>query len=78
MTLRQRRATKTTPFEQRAFDTAHTILEASGLRYQSQQVDGLAVILMAYAENEHQVRVNVPHETPDSVGPVGVSDPVVP
>lgn len=56
MTIRQRQVTKATPFERRAFETAYTILDASGLRYQSQQIDGLAVILMAFAEEEMRLR----------------------
>ena len=52
MTLRQQRAKKPTDFERRAFDTAHTILEGSGLRYQSAQIDGLATVLAAYAQRE--------------------------
>lgn len=56
MTIRQRLTKKVTPFERRAFETAYTILDASGLRYQSQQIDGLAIILMAFAEQEIRVR----------------------
>ncbi len=36
----------------RALDAAETILEASGLRYQSQQISGLALLLVTFAENE--------------------------
>jgi hypothetical protein len=52
MTKGQRLAHKT-PAERRAFEAAHTILEGSGLRYQSAQIDGLALVLMAFAENEN-------------------------
>jgi hypothetical protein len=52
MTMRQRLATKRTAAERRAFEAASTILDASGLRYQSSQIDGLAQILMAFAEHE--------------------------
>jgi hypothetical protein len=47
-----------TPSERRALDVAETILEASGLRYESQQIPGLALILRAFAENE--MRLNPP------------------
>lgn len=51
MTSRQRRQ-DVTPAQRRADEAAETILEASGLRYQSGQIPGLARILMAFAENE--------------------------
>lgn len=66
MTFRQRRLAKTTPCEQRAFDAASTILEASGCRYQSQQIDGLAVILTAFAEEEiRRSRLDEAREQPE-------------
>ncbi len=40
------------PREQRALDAAETILEASGLRYQSGQITGLALLLVTFAEHE--------------------------
>lgn len=46
---------KLTPAERRAFQTAEAILEASGLRYQSGQIPGLALILMAFAANEIRI-----------------------
>lgn len=48
-----------TAMERRALDTAETILEASGLRYQSGQIPGLALILRSFAENE--VRLAMRH-----------------
>lgn len=54
MTVGQRRRAwaPISPLRRRAFDTAHAILEASGLRYQSRQIEGLAAILTVYAEEE--------------------------
>lgn len=60
MTIRQMRQQRATERERRAFDTAYTILEASGLRYQSQQIGGLATILLAYADDEIQRAAAVP------------------
>lgn len=52
MTSRQRRIAAKTPREARALDVAETLLEASGFRYQSSQIPGLALILVAFAEKE--------------------------
>lgn len=52
MTNRQRQRQAKTPQEVRALVAAEHILDASGLRYWSAQIPGLAVILMAFAENE--------------------------
>lgn len=41
-----------TAMEKRALETAEVALEASGLRYQSGQIPGLAHILMVFAESE--------------------------
>lgn len=45
-------STPSTPMEQRALELAETVLEASGLRYLSGQIPGLARILMVFAEHE--------------------------
>jgi hypothetical protein len=55
MTHGQRRA-RLTPAEQRADLAADAILEGSGLRYQSAQIPGLALILLAFVEREIQLR----------------------
>ena len=49
-----RRTTRkpTTPMERRALETAEVALDASGLRYQSGQIPGLAHILVVFAEHE--------------------------
>ncbi len=49
---RGQRLAPLTPAERRAHAAAETILEGSGLRYQSGQIPGLAHILMRFAENE--------------------------
>lgn len=47
-----RRVVPKTPMEKRALEAAEQILEASGLRYQSGQIAGLALILVTFAEHE--------------------------
>lgn len=49
---RGQRLAPLTPKERRAHEAAETILEGSGLRYQSSQIPGLARILIAFAEHE--------------------------
>jgi len=53
---RGQRLAPLTPIERRAHEAAETILESSGLRYQSGQIAGLALILLAFADNEIRLR----------------------
>ncbi len=49
-----------TPREERALKAAEVALEASGLRYMSQQIDGLARLFVLFAENE--IRIERRHD----------------
>ncbi len=50
--------------EQRALDAAETILEASGLRYQSGQIAGLALLLVMFAEHEIRLAERARDQSP--------------
>ena len=50
--MKRERKPKTPMQERRALETAEVVLEASGLRYMSQQIDGLALVLVLFAQNE--------------------------
>jgi hypothetical protein len=58
------RATVRTPLERRALACAETMAEASGLRWQSGQLPGLARILIAFAEREHVIASRAEKLTP--------------
>lgn len=60
MTSGQRLKVAKTAKERRALETAELVLEASGLRYQSGQIPGLALILIAFADNELRLAASVP------------------
>ncbi len=49
--LRDKRSSSS-PMEQRALEAAEVALEASGLRYLSGQIPGLALVLLRFAEDE--------------------------
>ena len=53
---RGQRLARRTPIERRALEAAEAILDGSGLRYQSGQIAGLALVLMTFAENEIRLR----------------------
>jgi hypothetical protein len=58
------RQTFTTPREKRALALAETMADASGLRWQSSQLPGLAHILIAFAENEIHLAAKAPQIVP--------------
>lgn len=49
-----------TPMERRALALAEAMADASGLRWQSSQLPGLAFILMAFAQNEIRIAASSP------------------
>jgi hypothetical protein len=53
---RGQRLAPLTPIERRAHEAAEAILDGSGFRYQTEQIAGLALVLMTFAENEIRLR----------------------
>lgn len=48
-----------TPMQKRARDAAETAWEASGVRHLTSQIDGLAHLFVAFAENELRIAERV-------------------
>ncbi len=65
--MRRKSKTPTTARERRALHAAETAWEASGVRYMSGQIAGLALLFVTFAENEIRLAAREHSQAADAV-----------